>query len=486
MEIQTQIEDYDIVILGSGAGSKLLAWTFAGNGKRIAVIEKKYIGGSCPNIACLPSKNVIHTAQIVSEARRSGIFRAGVADCFAVDMELVTDRKRRMVRGLVEAHLGLYKESGAELIMGSGHFTAAKTLKVELNDGSTRMLRGENVIIGTGTHAKIEDRIPGMLAAKPLTHVEALELDVLPEHLVILGAGYVGLEFAQAMRRLGSRVTVVDHNPHVLHREDEDVIDGLESLLRDEGIELVLNAKIESISGISGMSIQVNAEVLGKTKSIAGTHLLVAAGRVPNTRDIGAENAGVDLTENGFIKVDAQLRTTAPGVWAVGEVAGSPQFTHVSVDDFRIVRDNLLGGNSTTTGRQVPFCLFTDPEFARVGMSEKEAVTKGIEYRLFKIPMAQVLRAQSVMETRGFIKCLVKPQTDRIFGFSMFGQGAGDVMTCVQIAMVAGLPYSGVRDLMMAHPTFAEGLASLFSSKPTAPYQHEHSATAAMASAAEV
>jgi pyruvate/2-oxoglutarate dehydrogenase complex dihydrolipoamide dehydrogenase (E3) component len=466
MGLQVQIEDYDLVILGSGAGSKLLAWTFAGSGKRVAVIERKYVGGACPNVACLPSKNVIHTAQIVSDARRVGVFRAAASDSLSVDMARVIDRKRTMVKGLVEAHLALYRGSGAELIMGSGKFTGAKTLKVDLNDGTKRLLRGENVIIGTGTHAKVDDRIPGMLSAKPLTHVEALELDELPEHLVILGAGYVGLEFAQAMRRLGSKVTVVDHNHQVLHREDDDVVEGLQSLLQDEGIELVLNATIKSISGTSGDSVQVHVEIFGQAKSVMGTHLLIAAGRVPNTRDIDAEKAGIKLTQNGFIKVDAHLRTSAPGVWAVGEVAGSPQFTHVSADDFRVVRDNLLGGNSVTTGRQVPFCLFTDPEFARVGLSEKEAFALGVEYRLFKIPMAQVLRAQSVMDTRGFIKCLVDSQTDHILGFAMFGQGAGDVMTCVQVAMSAKLPYTALRDLMIAHPTFAEGLASLFSSVP--------------------
>ena len=466
MESQTRIEDYDLVILGSGAGSKLLAWTFAGSGKKVAVIEREYVGGSCPNIACLPSKNVIHTAQVVSDARRVGVFLSAASDRFVVDMERVTDRKRAMVKGLVDAHLSLYKGSGAELIMGTGAFTAAKTLKVELNDGTTRVLRGENVVIGTGTHAKIDNRIPGMLSAQPLTHVEALELNVTPEHLVILGAGYVGLEFAQAMRRLGSRVTVVDHNSHVLHREDEDVVQALHSLLEDEGIELILNAKVGSVSGTSGQSVQISVDVLGNEESIEGSHLLIAAGRVPNTKDIGLEKAGIELNEEGFVRVNARLQTTAEGVWAVGEVAGSPQFTHVSVDDFRVVHDNLLGGNRVTTGRQVPFCLFTDPEFARVGLSERDAQARGIEYRLFKIPMAEVLRAQSVMETRGFIKCLVEPRTDLILGFSMFGQGAGDVMTCVQVAMHAGLPYPALRDLMIAHPTFAEGLGSLFSSVP--------------------
>jgi len=247
MESQAQVEDYDLVILGSGAGSKLLAWTFAGSGKKVAVIERKYVGGACPNIACLPSKNVIHTAQIVSDARSVGVFRTDASDCFSVEMLRVTDRKRTMVKGLVEAHLALYQGSGAELIMGSGSFMTAKTVKVSLNDGTTRILRGENVIVGTGTHAKVDASIPGMLAAQPLTHVEALELEKIPEHLVILGAGYVGLEFAQAMRRLGSRVTVIDHNHHALHHEEDDVVEELHSVLKDEGIEFVLDANVAFI-----------------------------------------------------------------------------------------------------------------------------------------------------------------------------------------------------------------------------------------------
>jgi pyruvate/2-oxoglutarate dehydrogenase complex dihydrolipoamide dehydrogenase (E3) component len=330
-----------------------------------------------------------------------------------VDMAAVTDRKRTMVQGLIDAHLALYKGSGAELIMGSGRFVAPKTLEATLPDGSVRILRGQNVVIGTGTHAKIDDSIPGMTAAQPLTHVESLELEVLPEHLIILGGGYVGLEFAQAFRRLGSRVTLIDHNPNVLHHEDDDVVNGLHALLADEGIDLVLGTKIKGVSGVSGQSIRIKLEGKEAANSTHATHLLIATGREPNTKDIGLDLTRVAVTEHGYVKVNERLETTAPGVWAVGEVAGSPQFTHISEDDFRVVRDNLLGGNHVTTGRQVPFCLFTDPEFARVGLSEKEALAQGIDYRLFKIPMAQVLRAQSLMETRGFLKCLVDRQTDR-------------------------------------------------------------------------
>ena len=462
MNVQAQPEIYDLLILGSGAGAKLLAWTFAGQGQRVAAVERKYVGGACPNIACLPSKNVIHTAQIAHYVRRSEEFGIGI-DNFRVKMPVVRDRKRRMVQGLVDTHLALYKQSGSELIMASGKFVGPKLLEATLADGTKRLLTGKNVVIGTGTHAFIEN-IPGLASAQPLTHVEALELDVVPEHLIVLGAGYVGLEFAQAMRRFGSKVTIVDRNHHVLHNEDDDTSEGLQNLFQDEGVELVLNARIKSISGVSGQSVHVTLEHDGVEKSLEGTHLLVAAGRVPNTKDIGLELTGVELTERGYIKVNERLETTAPGIWAVGEVAGSPQFTHISEDDFRVVRDNILSGNRVTTGRQVPFCLFTDPEFARVGMSEKEAKAKGIAYRLFKIPMTHMLRARSLMETRGFLKCLVERESDRILGFAAFGVGAGEIMACVQIAMLGGIPYTTLREAVLAHPTIPEGLIALFSS----------------------
>ncbi len=465
MSTTGRIEDYDLVILGSGAGSKLLAWTFAGRGQRVAAIERKYVGGACPNIACLPSKNIIHTAQVAHYVRNSEEFGI-TTEGFAVKMPAVRERKRRMVQGLVDTHLDLYHQSGAELIMAEGRFVGPRTIEATLRDGTKRLLRGKNVVIGTGTHAAI-DATPGLREAKPLTHVEALELDTLPEHLIVLGGGYVGLEFAQAMRRFGSKVTVVDRNPHLLHREDDDVTDGLQRLFEDEGIELFLNSKVQRVSGTSGQSVSISLLQDGNESTLEGSHLLVAAGRIPNTKDIGLELAGVELTDRGYIKVNERLETTAEGVWAVGEVAGSPQFTHISEDDFRVVRDNMLGGNHVTTGRQVPFCLFTDPEFARIGLSETEAKKQGIAYRLFKVPMAAVLRARSLMETRGFLKCLVERDSDQILGFAAFGVGAGEIMGCVQIAMLGDLPYTALGEAILAHPTIPEGLISLFTSTPS-------------------
>jgi pyruvate/2-oxoglutarate dehydrogenase complex dihydrolipoamide dehydrogenase (E3) component len=477
----TSPEEYDVVIIGTGAGAKLCAWTFASEGKRVAAVERKYVGGACPNIACLPSKNIIHTAEAANYVRRSDEF--GVArDGFRVDMSAVRDRKRKMVSGLVDIHLAEFRNSGAELIMGSGHFVGLKTVEATLLDGTRRLLRGKNVIIGTGTHAAIEP-IPGLLDAQPLTHIEALELDEVPEHLIVIGGGYVGLEFAQAMRRFGSKVTVIDRNGRLLHREDEDISDGLRALFEDEGITVLLNTRIRKVSGRSGQSVKLVIEQNGTEKVLEGSHILVAAGRIPNTDGLNVEAAGVALTPRGFIKVNDRLETTAPGVWAVGEVAGSPQYTHISEDDFHVVYDNINGGNHVTTGRQVPFCLFTDPELARIGLSETEAKAQGIAYRLFKAPMAAVLRARALVETRGFMKALVGAKDDRILGFTAFGVSAGETMGAVQIAMLGGLPYTALRDAIFTHPTMVEGLHPLFGSEPSAPVTPAREPAAALQTA---
>jgi pyruvate/2-oxoglutarate dehydrogenase complex dihydrolipoamide dehydrogenase (E3) component len=463
---KTQPEEFDLVILGGGTGSTIAAWTFAGQGQRVAVIERKYIGGSCPNIACLPSKNIIHSAKVVSYLRRSEEFGIPSSD-FTVDMRTVRERKRRMVSSWNDAYLGNYKKTGAEFILGRGRFIGPKTLEAALPDGTTRQLRGTNVILNTGTRAAL-DCIPGLVEAQPLTHIEALELDEVPEHLLVIGGGYIGLELAQAMRRFGSKVSVIDRNERLLHREDDDVTEALGSLFEEEGIDTVLNARMKRVSGKSGDSVTVVVEQGGKEKRLLGTHLLAAAGRIPNTENVGLELAGVEVTQRGFIKVNEHLETTAPGVWAIGEVAGSPQFTHVSVDDFRVVHDSLMGGERVTTGRLIPFCLFTDPELARIGLSEKEANAEGIPYRLFKVPMEAVFRATTLSETRGFLKALVEADGDRILGFTGFGVGAGEILASVQIAMTAGLPYTALRDAVLTHPTLVEGLITLFSSAASA------------------
>jgi pyruvate/2-oxoglutarate dehydrogenase complex dihydrolipoamide dehydrogenase (E3) component len=457
-------EKYDVLVLGSGEGAKYLAWTLAKQGRRVGVIERKYIGGSCPNIACLPSKNIIHSAKVASYFYRGAEFGITKDNC-KINMTAVRDRKRKMVDGLIKVHLDNFKASGAELIMGSGRFVGPRTMEVALSNGGTRLVQGKRVIINTGTRALIEN-IPGLPEANPLTHIEALELDHIPEHILILGGGYVGLELAQAMRRFGSRVTIIERNERLAHREDEDVSEALHELCRDEGIGVATSAHVNRVQGKSGQWVELHAIQAGSELFLEGTHLLAATGRTPNTEGIGLELAGVVLTDRGYIKVNERLETTAPDVWAMGECAGSPQFTHIAFDDFRVVRDNLAGGHRVTTGRQVPFCMFTDPELARIGLSETEAKKSGIAYRLAKIPMAAVLRARTLSETRGFMKTLIDTASDRVLGFTAFGVGAGEIMAAVQVAMIAGLPYTVLRDAIFTHPTLSEGLIQLFSVVP--------------------
>ena len=460
-------EEYDVVVLGSGEAGKILSWTLASQGKRSVVIERRYIGGSCPNIACLPSKNVIQSAKVASYFRRAAEFGIAAGE-WRVNMPGVRDRKRRMVDGLVEMHFAKFKASGAELVMGHGRFVAPKTIEVALAGGGVRVLRGQIVVINTGTRPRI-DPIPGLVEARPLTHVEALELDSVPGHLLVLGGGYVGLELAQAVRRFGSRVTIVERNGLLAHREDPDVSEALQQLCADEGIDVLTSASVDRVEGLSGALVKLYATRNGSEMVIEGTHLLVASGRVPNTDGIGLESAGVEVDEKGFVKVNERLQTTVADVWAVGDCAGSPQFTHVGFDDFRVVRDNLAGGHRVTTGRQVPFCLFTDPELARIGLNETEAKARGVNYRLAKLPMSDVLRARTLSETRGFMKALIEKDGDRILGFTAFGAEAGEVIAVVQVAMSAGLPYTLLRDSILTHPTLAEGLIALFSAVPARP-----------------
>jgi pyruvate/2-oxoglutarate dehydrogenase complex dihydrolipoamide dehydrogenase (E3) component len=305
--------------------------------------------------------------------------------------------------------------------------------------------------------------VPGFADAKPLTHIEILELDRLPAHLIVFGGGYIGLEMAQAYRRFGSRVTVIERGPQLVSREDTDVAEALAQLLIDEGIEVLLSTEAIQVEGRSGASVKLRLRTPQGERTIEGSDLLAGTGRTPNTAGIGLDVLGVKLDARGYIQVNDRLETTAPDVWAIGECAGSPQFTHVSEDDFRIIRDNLAGGRRSTRDRVIPFCLFTDPQLARVGLSENEARKAGVAYRIAKLPMMGVLRARTLAETRGFMKALVDTSSDRILGFTMFGPEAGEVMAVVQTAMLAGMPYTVLRDAVLAHPTMAEGLNSLFS-----------------------
>jgi pyruvate/2-oxoglutarate dehydrogenase complex dihydrolipoamide dehydrogenase (E3) component len=439
-------ERYDALVLGSGQGGKLLAWDLARSGRRTAVVERRWIGGSCPNINCMPSKNEIWSANVAYVARHGAEFGT-MTDRVAVDMVKVRQRKRDMVDRQVDAHLHAYKDSGAELIMGTGRFVAPKTLEVRLNG------------------------VPGLEASGPLTSIEALEFDHVPPHLVVLGGGYVGVEFSQAYRRFGSRVTIIQHDPQLLSQEDPDISSEVQRILSAEGIDCLVGAQALRVHGRSGKDVTVLVRTEAGEQRIEGSDILVAVGRTPNTAGMGLKQAGVELDARGYVRVNDRLETTAPDVWAIGECAGTPHFTHASVDDFRIIKDNLAGGNRSTRDRLIPYCVFTDPPLAHVGLSERDAHRQGVATRVAKLPMSDVLRVQAVDARPGLMKALVSASDDRILGFTMLGPEAGEVMAAVQAAMLAELPYPKLRDAVLAHLTMAEGLGPLFANVPPLPHR---------------
>lgn len=457
-------EILDVVVLGSGQGGKRLAWHLGRSGKRVAVVERRWVGGSCPAVACMPSKNVLWSARVAHFARHAARFGT-IVDGVRTDMAKVRRRKQDMIDREIDFHLNAYKESGVELLMGSGRFIAPKTIEVALNQGGARVLAGTEVVINVGSHAAMPN-IPGLTDARALTHIEALELDELPSHLIVLGGGYVGIEMAQAFRRFGSRVTIIEPGLQLMGREDLDIAEEMRGVLGGEGIDILLNARPLHVDGRSGESVSVTVRTASGEREIEGSHLLVAVGRIANTANLGLEKAAIAPNERGFIQVDERLRTTAPGVWAIGECAGSPQFTHVSVDDFRIVRDNMAGGNRSTNDRLIPYVMFTDPPLAHVGLSEAEAQRRGISVRVAKLPMRKVLRTAATDETTGFMKALIGANDDRILGFSMIGSEAGEVVAAIQTAMIAELPYTKLRDAVITHLTIAEGFGPLFESIP--------------------
>jgi pyruvate/2-oxoglutarate dehydrogenase complex dihydrolipoamide dehydrogenase (E3) component len=457
-------EKYDDLIIGSGIAGKFVAWTHDSR-RRTAVVERALLGGACPNVACLPSKNIIWSAKVISLARRGAEFGLKT-ESLAVDMVAVQRRKREMVLGLRKAHEEHTKASGAELIYGLARFVGPRTVEIALRDGGTRILQGERVFLDLGSRAAIPE-VPGLAEAKPMTHVEILDLDRLPAQLVVLGGGYIGLELAQAFRRFGAKVTVIEHGPQLASREDPDVSAALKELFVDEGIEVVLDATTLRVEGHSGDRVRIQVRDPRGDRIVEGTDILVATGRTANTDGIGLEKTGVKLDDHGYISTNDRLETTGENIWAMGDCAGSPQFTHVGLDDFNIVHANLNGGNRTKKGRLIPFCMFTDPELARVGLNETEAHQAGIEYRIATLPMAEVLRTHTIAETRGFIKMLIGKNSDEILGFTAFGFEASEMMVAVQTAIAARMPFTSLRDLIFTHPTMSEGLGELLAAVPS-------------------
>jgi len=458
------MENCDILVLGVGESGKHLAWSAARAGKKTIAIERSMVGGSCPNVACLPSKNVIYSAKVydlVKRAKEFGITTGTVS----LDMAGVRERKRKMIRVDAEFHLKMFRETGAELVMGEGRFVGPKVIEVRLNGGGTRKFSAEQIFLNLGSRAALPG-IPGLTEAQPLTHVGALELGRLPEHLIVLGGGYVGIELGQAFRRFGSRVTLIERGPRLLSQEDPDVSEEILRLLRDEGLDVRLNTEAVRVEGRSGNEVQLETRSDPEKELIKGSDILVALGRVPNTHEVGLVLANIALDSQGYIRANDRLETSAPGIWGLGDCVGRPFFTHIAYDDFRTVWGNLKGENRSTKGRFVPYCMFSDPPVAHVGMSELGAQKTGLDYRLVKGPITLALRTSTVSETRGFMKALIDAKSDRILGFTAFGHEAGELMAVVQTAMMGDLPYTALRDAVFTHPTMAEGLVALLSQKP--------------------
>jgi pyruvate/2-oxoglutarate dehydrogenase complex dihydrolipoamide dehydrogenase (E3) component len=457
-------EKYDVLVFGGGTAGKVIAWTMAKEGKRTAVVDRKYVGGACPNVACLPSKNVIHSAKVASLVGRHREFGIETGP-ISIDMAGVYARKREMVDGIIQVHMEKYRASGDELIFGDGTFVAPRTIHVGLRDGGERTLTADRLFVDLGTHATIPD-MPGLREAKPMTHIEALDLQRRPEHLIVLGGGYVGLELSQALRRLGSRVTLIERSSQLVTNEDADASQAILQLFLEEGIDVLLDTHLLGVNGVSGDNVTLQLQSGNGVRTVQGSDILVATGRTPNTTGVGLDKAGIEVTEKGHIRVNDRLETTAPSVWAMGESAGSPYFTHVSEDDASIILQNLHGGHRSTTDRLVPYCVFIDPELARVGLNESQARERGVAYRVASVPFDSAWRTWTISEKRGFMKTLIDAHTDRILGFTAFGPEAGELMGTVQLAMLAGLPYTMLRDAMFAHPTMTEGLKALFMGVP--------------------
>ncbi len=452
------------VVLGGGEAGKYIAWHLAGQGQSVVVIERALVGGSCPNIACLPSKHVIHSATVADLVSRAASYGVRLTSA-AVDMSVVRERKREMVDGMIAIHRKKFAVPNLEFLLAEGSMVAPRTVEAKVAGGLARRFTAKRVFLNLGTSAALPG-VAGLADAQPLTHVEALELDRLPAHLIVLGGGYVGVEFAQAYRRFGSRVTILEFGKQLLGREDPDVAVAVLQVLEKDGIDVVLSADTQSVEGRSGAAVRLNVKTNDGVRTIEGSDILIAAGRTPNTRDVGLERAGIELDARGFVKVDDRLQTTASGVWAMGDCAGSPQFTHVAFDDFRVVRDHLAGVERSTRDRLIPYCAFIDPPLARVGLDETTARQQRIAIRVANLPMTSVLRARAIGETRGFMKMLLAGDSDRVLGFTMLGAGAGEVVAVVQMAILAGLPYTAIRDAVLTHPTMAEGLNVLLATVP--------------------
>jgi len=456
------MSSFEYIIIGSGQGGTPLAAALAKAGKKTALVESRHAGGTCVNVGCTPTKTMVAGARVAYLARRGADYGVGTGEV-SVDMKKVRKRKRQIVdsfRGGSEGRLR--QQENLDLIRATARFTGPKSLEVAGADGATEQIQGQTIIIDTGTLPAVP-RLEGIDQVPFLDSTSIMEMDELPEHLLVIGGGYIGLEFGQMFRRFGAKVSIVHRGDQLLSREDGDIAAEVLKILQEDGIDIYLQSRTVRVEKETDGEITLFFEKGEKVQKVTGSHLLVAAGRRPATDALNLEAAGVKTNGRGFIQVNSRLETSAPGIYAIGDVNGGPAFTHISYDDFRILKTNLLdGGNATTEGRIIPYTVFIDPQLGRAGLSEKEAKKAGIEYRLATMPMSWVARALEVDESRGLMKALVDPESKQILGCAVLGIEGGEIMALLQIAMMAGLPYTALRDGIFAHPTLAESLNNLF------------------------
>lgn len=457
------MDNYDTLIIGAGQAGVPLAHALAGTGKRTALVESRHVGGTCINEGCTPTKTMIASARVAYLIRRAADY--GIqAGQLSVDLAKVRQRKRNIVESFRSgSEKRIERMKNLDLIRGQASFSGPKRVYIQKNGGREVVLKADTIFINTGARPAVPD-IKGIEDISYLDSTSIMELDDLPDHLLVIGGGYIGLEFGQMFRRFGSSVTIIQKGGQLLSREDEDVAEEITKIFREDGIEVLLNSMpVEAVQDSSGIVLTVQCK--GGTREVRGSHLLAAAGRVPNTDNLHLENTGVRLDRRGFILVNEKLETDEQGIYAMGDVKGGPAFTHISYDDYRIIRTNLLeSGRAVTGGRQVPYTVYIDPQLGRVGLSEKEAKARKIRYRLASLPMNWVARALETDESRGFMKVLVEEESGQILGCSVLGMEGGEIMTILQIAMLGKLHYSVLRDAVFAHPTLAESLNNLFSS----------------------
>ena len=459
-----QPTNYDVIVIGTSQGGRLLPIAFAKAGRRVAVIERGPLGGVCVNFGCTPTKTMVASARVAYLARRGAEYGVRTGP-ISVDLRAVRERKQAMVEGArnnFESSINAVQGLDLELLTGEAHFIAPKALEVSLKDGGTQVITAPLIFIDTGARPK-QLAIVGIESVPVLNSTTIMELETLPEHLLVIGGGYIGLEFGQMFRRFGSEVTIVQHHPRLLMNEDEDVSDEITKILREDGVTVFTGTTPQEVQLLGGGRLQLTVRTPQGEQQLTGSHLLAAIGRVPNTEALRAEAAGIQLDKEGHIQVNEQLETNVPGIYALGDVKGGPAFTHVSYADFRILRTNLLErGSASTRDRLVPYTIFIDPQFGRVGMNENEARKQGRNIRVAKLPMNAVIRALETGETRGFMKAIVDADTQQILGCAILGLEGGEIMAIIQVAMMGKLPYAALRDAIFTHPTLAEGLNTLF------------------------